>query len=408
MSDWEDFCDSNGWNIGSDTDYDAFLDSLEDEPRDARHISRLPSKEIASSTSPDELITALLEGACNNGVYVRVETQVPPPIPCDISLDAFDEWLDAPMPNHYLRIADDFEVPITFLIDAMRTNGVPLLSDCGNWLAWDAREQRLKSAPPSPEYLWNRARAKKPESSLDEHEQQLVQLFKRAFLSTDHGKKPLLLQREFLYDTMQKREVEYEDPKRIANKDIKRFVLAFYNAAGEIASIPLEQAAKLEYPLHTRNCTYIWHEGDLVPLFSNAKLLVGAFLIAANHNPNEFQWFLARERGTAFHSVIERIDAPKDPNAPHPSPFFSSSSDSQRMQYVTWEKMNALQIAAEITEQSLELGTVYLTIGGHPLDVDFVTTPELYQGALKILSRFGYEINYCLTNGIHIKKNINN
>ena len=33
MSDWEEFCDANGWNAGSEDDYDEFLDSLEDLPR---------------------------------------------------------------------------------------------------------------------------------------------------------------------------------------------------------------------------------------------------------------------------------------------------------------------------------------------------------------------------------------
>lgn len=32
MSDWEEFCDAKGWNIGSDADYDKFLGSLEDKP----------------------------------------------------------------------------------------------------------------------------------------------------------------------------------------------------------------------------------------------------------------------------------------------------------------------------------------------------------------------------------------
>lgn len=32
MSEWEDFCESNGWNAGSEGDYDRFLDSLEDRP----------------------------------------------------------------------------------------------------------------------------------------------------------------------------------------------------------------------------------------------------------------------------------------------------------------------------------------------------------------------------------------
>ena len=28
MSDWEDFCESKGWNSGSEADYDKFIDSL--------------------------------------------------------------------------------------------------------------------------------------------------------------------------------------------------------------------------------------------------------------------------------------------------------------------------------------------------------------------------------------------
>jgi hypothetical protein len=33
MSDWEEFCESNGWNAGSSEDYDKFLGSLEDRPK---------------------------------------------------------------------------------------------------------------------------------------------------------------------------------------------------------------------------------------------------------------------------------------------------------------------------------------------------------------------------------------
>ena len=41
MSDWEEFCDSNGWNIGSEADYGRFLDSLEDRPGKRAFSSRL-------------------------------------------------------------------------------------------------------------------------------------------------------------------------------------------------------------------------------------------------------------------------------------------------------------------------------------------------------------------------------
>lgn len=32
MSDWEDFCESKGWNAGSSEDYDRFLGSMDDKP----------------------------------------------------------------------------------------------------------------------------------------------------------------------------------------------------------------------------------------------------------------------------------------------------------------------------------------------------------------------------------------
>jgi len=44
MGDWEEFCEANGWNVGSEDDYDAFLDSLEDRS------SRRPAGSSRTST----------------------------------------------------------------------------------------------------------------------------------------------------------------------------------------------------------------------------------------------------------------------------------------------------------------------------------------------------------------------
>lgn len=57
MSDWEDFCESNGWNSGSEEDYEKFLDSLEDRPR--RRIKR----EYNSATSVESLYFATFQEA---------------------------------------------------------------------------------------------------------------------------------------------------------------------------------------------------------------------------------------------------------------------------------------------------------------------------------------------------------
>lgn len=405
MSDWEDYCESNGWSIGSEADYDKFLDSLEDRPRSPKQAGKLPTAEIEPTLGRDELIATLVDGVCEGGLDVKVESRIPCGDGC-YELSVFDEHPDTPLPNLYLRIAHEIYVPISLLIEAMRTSGVPLLSDYYRWLAWDACEQRLKHTPPCLEYLWHRARAKRPETSMDERELHLMSLMHRAILSTDHGKKPLLIQTDFVHDAMQCREVEFESPRRIHSSEFGRYALAFYDSAGKAASLPLTQAAKLGFPLFTRTSAYMWQDDCLVPCLSNAKLLIGAFLIATKFNPNEFQWFYARERGTVFHSAVERVEAPKDPLAPLPSPWYSSSRDSQRRTYVTGLTDDALSIATDITESASELGSVYLTIHGHPLDVDLVTTPELYQHAVRTLNSFGYKIEYCLTSGVHLKKNI--
>lgn len=56
MSDWEDFCDSKGWNIGSEADYDKFLDSLEDKPVRGALVKRemAPNHEMIFFSSFEE------------------------------------------------------------------------------------------------------------------------------------------------------------------------------------------------------------------------------------------------------------------------------------------------------------------------------------------------------------------
>ena len=407
MGDWEEFCDANGWDVGSEDDYNSFINSLDEEPRSSRRGPTAPTTEIEPTASRDDLIGALLQGVCQRGVEVEIKDRIQSKCRGQIFLDAFDDWPDAPWPRIYLCIEHDLNVPVSFLIEVMRESGLPLLTDNNEWLAWDTREQRLKCGPVSREGCWYSARAKKPEASLEEHEMDLVRFLHRAALSMDHGKKPLLLHSEHLYDAMNRREFEYEDPRRIPNKDVGNYILAYYNSTGKTTSIPLERAAKLEHPVFTRTSAYMWCDGDLVPLLNNASLLVGAFLMAVSHNPNEFQWFVARERGTIFHSAVERIEAPRAPTARDPHPAVTISRDAQRQTYVTRESYDALQIATDLTDYACAPGTVYLTLGGHPVDSKVVTTPEMYLHAVTTLYRLGYSIDYNLGNGARLTKRTN-
>lgn len=399
MSEWEEFCEGMGCNAGSEEDYEYMLDML-DEPV----LSKFPAAEIAPSVGRDALIAVLIDGVIKGGLEVSIRAQKLDSFGGEYKIDGFDDWPYSPLPNLFLRIAYEIDVPITSLIDAMRTSGVPLLSDEGIWLAWDAREKCVKLTPLTVESLWHHDPGARPEEATDNHELRLRGLLRRAALSTDHGKKPLLIQSEFLDEAMQCREIEFEDFRRISGDAIGGYVLAFYDSTGKPASIPLSQAMALGLPICTRNAAYKKLGNDLVPLLSYAKLLVGAFQIATRINPNEFEWFTARERGTVFHSAIERIDGPKNPHACAPVRGHLYWKDPQKQTYVTSHSDEALTIANKITEWASDIGTVYITSSGHPLDADLVTTPELYQHAIKTLNDFGYSLDYSLTGGVHLRK----
>lgn len=402
MGDWEEFCESKGMNAGCPDDYDGWLDSLDGPAAKPK----LPSKEIKPTLSQEALLSLLVSGACHGGLDLRIEAEVPCPLGGEYEgLGALDDHPDEPVPNLSLRIEHKAWVPFTFLIDTLRTKRVPVMHDEGGWVAWDDRDQRLKCAPPPLHWLWLLALAKRPEESMDERELKLMRLLHRALLSTDHGKKPVLLQRDFLHDAIHRREVEFMETRRISSDAIDRYVLAYYDSAGNPGAVPLAEAAELGFPIFTRCGAYRWRDGDLDPfLNSDAQMVAGAFVIATKFNPNQFEWFLARERGSIFQSAIERIAAPKNPHEPPLSQFWIPTMDAQKRRYTSEGSGHALSAAEGIMDWASEIGTVYMTGGGHPFDTDAVTTPELYLHALETLSRLGYEVRYTLRNGVTVDK----
>jgi len=399
---WEEYCESMGCSAGSAEDYEYMLDMLEEPVTTKPPATTI--KEIEPTIGRDELIAALVNGVFRGGLDVQIEAQNLDPFGGQYMPHSLDGLPDTPFPNLFLRIEYEIYVPITSLIDAMRTSGVPLLWNEGIWFAWDAREKCLKVTPLTVESLWHHDPGARPERPKDGRDQRVERLLRRAALSTDHGKKPLLLRSEFLNDAMQCREVEFESPCQIVAEDIQRYALAFYDSQGEPASVPLSQAVELGYPICTRNAAYKVCGRDLVPLLSNAKLLAGAFQIATLVNPNDFQWFLARERGTVFNSAIERIESPKNPRASPPVRGHVYWQDPQKRTYITSLTEDALSIASHIAELASKIGTVYLTQSDHPLEEDLVTTPDLYLHAVRTLINSGYLIDYNLAGGVNVRK----
>jgi len=339
----------------------------------APRLSNNETEEIQPNVTRDELVARLVKSVYDGGVDVKVQTKGPMPEFGDYYLHSFDDHRDTPVPHLYLEIDRDCIAPITFLTDAMRASGVPLLSDTDGWLAWDTAEQRLKSCSSSIEFLWEKATVANPKRSSDARELRLMKWLRRAVLSTDHGKKPLLIQNDFLSNAMQRRPVKFEAPNRIPGNAFEQYALVFYNSSGEPASIPLGQVAALKCPIFTRTGAYICSNGDLLPILNNATLSTGSFLIAVNHKLGELHWFVAREQGTIFHSGIERIETPKN---------------ASLQNYIPWDEEDVLRSVSNFIEQVPALGTVYLTLGEHPLEAELVTTPELYFHAMKTLQKF--------------------
>lgn len=395
-SEWEEFCESMGMNPGSQNDYVSWVNSL-DEPVE-KPPSPTPTEEIEPSLSKEELLCLIVDGFCQGELELSIEAQSV----CARGGEYYIEWMDnhrdEPEPNLSLCIAYEHWVPITFFIDVLRENRVPVLLHRGEWLAWDERNQRLKHSPRPLPSLWSEAATKRlreaPRSTFNKpvivkpqtvEELRLESLLHSALLSTDHATKPMLVHRDHLDDALYRREFEFEETRRIHRDSIDQYSLVYYDSAGRPSATPLVAAAELGFPVTTRISAYRWTEGDLDPVLNtDAQMIAGAFFIATRCNPNELAWFTLRDRGTIFQAPIERIEGLVHPYGA--------------------TLQHALVAAETIKKLASEIGTVYLTGGGHPLSMDAVTTPELYLHALEMLQRMQYEVQYISSDNVTLVK----
>ncbi len=354
-------------------------------------------------TWEEKFVDLLIEGCSNGGLSVRADSHESFE-GASYELEAFDERPDEALPNLYLIIHHENEVDATELIEVLRSSRLPLLTDEGCWIAWDDHDERLRVnvSRLALDHEWQKCRLRWSDRSMDEAEEEAYRVLHRAFLSADPGTNPLLLHQDALEEGMHRREVDLLLPTRIPRDAIDRHALAYVDAAGQTRSMPLSLAARLGFPVCTRLGTYRWsYEGDLVPEFHSALLLAGAFILARSCNPNQFSWFICRERGSLFHPAIERIEAPhrwsveesfrtQKPRFGHGGP-----TPPRINAYTADQRGAAHEIAVRISEwSSTQLGPVYLTAGEHPLHAQAVTTPELYEHAMYVLSANGYLVEF--------------
>ena len=162
------------------------------------------------------------------------------------------------------------------------------------------------------------------------------------------------------------------------------YVLAFVNAVGDVDSLELNDVCKFGVPLATRLATYVvdTHSGNVLTTTSHCGYLASAFQMAAQCHPSQFEFYWRREKATIFERAIERIEFDTVSGLWSANGFNCLADDTDAL----------LNAAVDIREWSKTVGSVLITTGGHPLDQALVTTPTLYEYAVRKFRNHGFVI----------------
>lgn len=358
--------------------------------------------EVEPTISRDELVVLLLRGICEPPL--RAEAERNPPSNGEMYLSYFSGQPDAPIPEMYVSFERNDYVPFSFLVDVLRETKLPLIAE-DDTLIWDDEEQRTDSFPDRFDRQWQYQAARKKDH-LERFDEVLVQLIRRSALSTDHGKKPILVHRKYVAEALQCMEFPFERPRIIRKQEFDEYLVAFYDTLGKPRVVPLAQLVELDMPIFTRTSAFMVDAGGLYPFLNKAKLLISAFRIAVKHDPNQFEWYEARHAGTVFDSVIDRVEAPQDPAAQPLQPNdLPSCNDHYRLQFRAWHDCDAANNAMTLIELGTKSDrTTYITVGGHPFDAELVTTPQLYHHAVATLYLSGYHMQYPHRSGVKLTR----
>lgn len=304
----------------------------------------------------------------------------------DFDVGAFDGFtLKDVAKTSYRLEAEGYDVDVGVLLGVLRDSGLPLFFPSSNylnpWIAWDDTRQCIVSNLQYKDSykkrgFWGGGDAGHLLSDLtDPRRTKIFKVLRTAYLSSDHGKKPILVPDFLLNDALSKKAIPFEKPSILTVGDIDDFYLAYVMATGEVTSVPLSEAHKEKVTIATRTASYF----DGRPSLNEMVLKVNGFRIALHGNPRVFQYYIRRRQGTVFQSVFARVDLPEKIFFWYTRPDLADAS------------------ANAITEWACKRNAeIYITTSGHPLDsnnCEFVTTPEYYANAIKKLKELGFRIH---------------
>lgn len=343
-------------------------------------------------SAPDqeaELAAFLVKGLCGDSrfsAHVACEKlsdfASPPTFSSLEGLREDSPWLN----NYYFHIDAKNIVSADFMLDVLRTTGLALFSDEGDWewLIWDP-QRRCISATSS--FSIGRAFEARRRMTLDRGRLPLHDFLHRAWLATDHGLKPLLLNKRFL-ETVKRRETVpfvIESAERLS--DFEEYHLVYFDAKGEVHSVPFAEAASFGEPIATRNCTYHVSGDGVTASLRPVDLLAGGLRICVKHKPRELERYARRLHGTVFQSGFYRLEA---------------SSVSYAGEYRSVP--SALERAEQFAAETIPNAEIWFTSGGHPLNCEMTTTAKLYLQGLQTVARHGIEVRYGSMAGVVLRR----
>ena len=329
MSDWEDFCDSNGWNIGSEDDYDRFLDSLEGKPEvsTTSSLSISSIKEYDSDVTIGELVIDLEAHALEDH---NIEFICEPwGWELDPAAELSDTCLDGITYNHkhlhYFiiqvrsNVRGEYCVSLRLFIDAIRTLGIPVQT-CNCIVAWDNTAQCLDVCGGLVEkYAYQKRR-----NLIECHTQEnykLLSFLERA-KSTDHGFKPVIIPRDDVARLNRAERVAFLDPTMLSIEELKDCTLAYFNKNGQPKCISMSDILSVTSLLVTRIGTF-WANGEKVrPINGVATLLSNAYAIAKKSGDFGItfaldpSYYFQKSDGTIFEPAYSQITVEQARSAP--------------------------------------------------------------------------------------------
>ena len=267
------------------------------------------------------------------------------------------------------------------LFDALRKIELPFFEGGLPWLAWDRSTQSLltnleHSGGHQNRCFWPDGVGGQLTVPKEPERARVFELLRTAYLSSDHGHKPLLVRSEHLADAFAKRVIPFEEARQIERKEIDHYSLVYVAATGDVSEAPLQKALDERVTISTRTGSLYGY--GLRPSLNESVLWANSFRLAVRNHPSSFRYYLRRNKGTIFQTAFEQIDLPSSIKFWNPEPREAERS------------ANALADWAVEREAKL-----FVAVDGHPLqsdDCDSVSTPQHYASAVNRLRVLGFTI----------------